>query len=164
MDFPMGKKLLHLMVNVTPVRHRARYPTGHQDGCRVGNNLNWYKVRETCKWNTKFRSQRSNWENGPTFLDFPLFPGIGFQRDEPTKRFPFFAEPKFPEILTEWKAPVVVLVSESKALYCLFGYVQTNPDIFENAYFLHESTFFPHETSESAHQSHIVLKSLSRIV
>ena len=77
---------------------------------------------------------------------------------------PFFAEPKFPEILTEWKAPVVVLVSESKALYCLFGYVQTNPDIFENAYFLPESASFPHETSESAHQNHIVLKSLSRIV
>ena len=27
-------------------------------------------------------------ENGPTFLDFPLFLGI-FQWDEPTKRFPF---------------------------------------------------------------------------
>ena len=66
------------------------------------------------------RSERSNRENGPTFLDFPLFPGISFQWDEPTKRFPIFAEPKFPEILTKWKAPVVDLVSESKALYCLF--------------------------------------------
>ena len=34
-------------------------------------------------------------ENGPTFIDFPLFQGI-FQWEEPTKRFPFTAEPKFP--------------------------------------------------------------------
>ena len=43
-------------------------------------------------------------ENGPTFLDFPLFLGI-FQWDEPTKRVPFMAEPKIPEILAKWKAP-----------------------------------------------------------
>ena len=43
-------------------------------------------------------------ENGPTFLDFPLFLGI-FQWDEPTKRVPFTAEPEIPEILTKWKAP-----------------------------------------------------------
>ena len=48
----------------------------------------------------------SNRENGPTFLDFPLFLGI-FQWDEPTKRVPFTAEPEMPEILTKWKAPVV---------------------------------------------------------
>ena len=47
----------------------------------------------------------SNRENGPTFLDFPLFLGI-FQWDEPTKRVPFTAEPKIPEILTKWKAPL----------------------------------------------------------
>ena len=46
----------------------------------------------------------SNRENGPTFLDFPLFLGI-FQWDEPTKRLPFTAEPEIPEILTKWKAP-----------------------------------------------------------
>ena len=45
-------------------------------------------------------------ENGPTFLDFPLFLGI-FQWDEPTKRVPFTAEPEIPEILTKWKAPRV---------------------------------------------------------
>ena len=45
-----------------------------------------------------------NRENGPTFLDFPLFLGI-FQWDEPTKRVPFTAEPEIPEILTKWKAP-----------------------------------------------------------
>ena len=48
----------------------------------------------------------SNRENGPTFLDFPLFLGI-FQWDEPTKRVPFTAEPEIPEILTKWKAPLV---------------------------------------------------------
>ena len=64
---------------------------------------NWYKLRETCKWNVKFRSERSNRVSGPTFLDFPPFLGI-FQWDEPTKRVSFTAEPKFPEILTKWKA------------------------------------------------------------
>ena len=48
----------------------------------------------------------SNRENGPTFLDFPLFLGM-FQWDEPTKRVPFTAEPEIPEILTKWKAPHV---------------------------------------------------------
>ena len=46
----------------------------------------------------------SNRENGPTFLDFPLFLGI-FQWDEQTKRVPFTAEPEIPEILTKWKTP-----------------------------------------------------------
>ena len=50
----------------------------------------------------------SNRENGPTFLDFPLFLGI-FQWDEPTKRVPFTAEPEIPEILTKWKAAYVSL-------------------------------------------------------
>ena len=48
----------------------------------------------------------SNRENGPTFLDFPLFQGI-FQWDEPKKRVPFTAESEIPEILTKWKAPLV---------------------------------------------------------
>ena len=39
-------------------------------------------------------------------IDFPLFPGI-FQWDEPTKRFPLTAEPKFPEILTKCKVPTI---------------------------------------------------------
>ena len=50
----------------------------------------------------------SNRENGPTFLDFPLFLGI-FQWDEPTKRVPFTAEPEISEILTKWKAHPVTL-------------------------------------------------------
>ena len=43
----------------------------------------------------KFGAESSNRENGPTFLDFPLFPEI-FQSDEPTKRFQFSTEPTFP--------------------------------------------------------------------
>ena len=54
--------------------------------------------------NTKFRSECSDRESGPTFLDFPLFQGI-FQWNEPAKRFSFTAEPKFSEILTKWRAP-----------------------------------------------------------
>lgn len=42
MDFPIVKKLFHLVLN--PQRG-ARYPTGHQDGCRVGNNY-----RRVGKW------------------------------------------------------------------------------------------------------------------
>ena len=56
----------------------------------------------------------SNRENGPTFLDFPLFRGI-FQWDEPTKRVPFTTEPKIPGILTKWKAPQVLSLL---AVYC----------------------------------------------
>ena len=48
----------------------------------------------------------SSRENGPTFLDFPLFQGI-FQWDEPTKRVRFTAESEIPEILTKWKAPFI---------------------------------------------------------
>ena len=47
---------------------------------------------------------KSNRENGPTFLDFPLFLGI-FQWDELTKRVPFTAGPEILEILSKWKAP-----------------------------------------------------------
>ena len=61
----------------------------------------------------------SNRENGPTFLDFPLFLGI-FQWDEPTKRVPFTAEPEIPEILTKWKAPNVSGLS-IRLLYFIFA-------------------------------------------
>ena len=55
----------------------------------------------------------SNRENGPTFLDFPLFLGI-FQWDEPTKRVPFTAEPEIPEILAKWKPPIVTTPSTNQ--------------------------------------------------
>ena len=50
----------------------------------------------------------SNRENGPTFSDFPLF----LQWDKPTKRVPFTAEPEIPEILTQWKAPLMSSLSQ----------------------------------------------------
>ena len=43
----------------------------------------------------------------------------------------------------------------------LKGQVHTNPKIFETAYFLHESGFCPHETSESRDRNGILLKLLS---
>ena len=46
----------------------------------------------------------SSRENGPTFLDFPLFLGI-FKWDEPAKRVTFTAEPEISEILTKSNAP-----------------------------------------------------------
>ena len=64
----------------------------------------------------------SNRENGPIFLDFPLFLGI-FQWDEPTKRVPFTAEPEIPEILTKWKAPQEI---QSK-IWSLPGYPGDKP-------------------------------------
>ena len=66
----------------------------------------------------------SNRENGPTFLDFPLFLGI-FQWDEPTKRVPFTtSEPEIPEILTKWKAPYISLCFHPLPLY--FGSLLDN--------------------------------------
>ena len=75
---------------------------------------NWYKIRETCKWNVKFRSELSSRGKRAYLFRFSIFLGI-FQWDEPKKRFPLTAEPKFPEIFTKWKAigsrePVVSLV------------------------------------------------------
>ena len=65
----------------------------------------------------------SNRENGPTFLDFPLFLGI-FQWDEPTKRVPFTDEPEIPEILTKWKAPRTTF-SEVSLLVDIFHWDDT---------------------------------------
>ena len=65
-------------------------------------------------------------ENGPTFLDFPLFLGI-LQWDEPTKRVPFTAEPEIPEILTKWKAPMVPRGSSRRSLLFFVPYVFFRP-------------------------------------
>ena len=91
MEFPIGKKLFHLAVNPGT----SRCPTVDLELVQTTRNVNGTRL-------TPFGN--SNRENGPTFLDFPLFLGI-FQWDEPTKRVPFTAEPKIPEILTKWKAP-----------------------------------------------------------
>ena len=99
---------------------------------------NWCKLRETCKWNANFRSERSNRENGPTFLDFRFFPGI-FPWDEPTKRFPFTAKPKFPEILTKWQAPSVST------------FVITVPKLHNSERMSHESFWFSRCHEETRH-------------
>ena len=93
MEFPIGKKLFHLVVTRKP-----RYVAVPDRGPGTGTN---YEKR---KWNTTFRSEIPTGKTGPPFLDFPLFLGI-FQWDEPTQRFPFTAEPEISEILTKWKAP-----------------------------------------------------------
>ena len=51
-----------------------------------------------------------NRENGPTFLDFPLFLGI-FQWDELTKHVPVTAQLEIPEMLTKWKVPITICIN-----------------------------------------------------
>ena len=96
-EFPIGKKLFHLVVNPGT----SRCPTDFL-AVDPGTGTN-YEKRVNGARNSVGNSNR---ENGPTFLDFPVFPEI-FQWDEPTKRVPFTAEPEIPEILTKWKAPQV---------------------------------------------------------
>ena len=77
----------------------------------------------------------SNRENGPTFLDFPLFLGI-FQWDEPTKRVPFTTEPEIPEILTKWKAPTVtdwVIEMLFSTIKCLLSIGLNNSNLFQES-------------------------------
>ena len=105
MEFPIGKKLFHLVVN-----------PGTWPGARPWT-WNWYKLQET-SMEHDIPFGNSNRENGTTFLDFPLFLGI-FQWDEPTKRVPFTAEPEIPEILTKWKAPCHFNCSVSSNVLCV---------------------------------------------
>ena len=92
-EFPIGKKLFHLVVNPGTWR------------CLTVDLELVQTTRNVMEHDIPFGN--SNRENGTTFLDFPLFLGI-FQWDEPTKRVPFTAEPEIPEILTKWKAPIVL--------------------------------------------------------
>ena len=61
-----------------------------------------HKKRVSHKWNMKSCSNSSSRENGPTFLDFPLFPGFS----SGTNRRNVSTEPKFLKILTKWRAPL----------------------------------------------------------
>ena len=88
-QFPIGKKLFHLVVN-----------SGTSLCLTVDLEL-VQTTRNVMEHDIPFGN--CNRVNGPTFLDFPLFLGI-FQWDEHTKRVPFTAEPEIPEILTKWKA------------------------------------------------------------
>ena len=91
-EFPIGKKLFHLVVNPGT----SRCPTVDLELVQTTRNVNG--TRHSVR---KFQPGKLN---GLTFLDFPLFLGI-FQWDEQTKRVPFTAEPEIPKILTKWKAP-----------------------------------------------------------
>ena len=92
MEFPIGKKLFHLVVNTGT----SRCPTVDLELVQTTRKVNG--TRHSVR---KFLPGKLN---ELTFLDFPLFLGI-FLWDEPTKRVPFTAEPEIPKILTKWKAP-----------------------------------------------------------
>ena len=97
MEVPIGKNLFHLVINPGT----SRCPT---DFLAMDLELELVQTKRNVYMEHKIPFGNSNWENGPTFLDFPLFLGI-FQWDELTKRVPFTTEPEIPEILTKWKAP-----------------------------------------------------------
>ena len=70
---------------------------------------NWYKLRETCEWNTKFRSEIPTGKSRPPFQIFHFFLGI-FQWDEPMKRVPFTADRKFRKFWLNGKRPISQLL------------------------------------------------------
>ena len=70
---------------------------------------NWYKLRETCEWNTKFRSEIPTGKSRPPFQIFHFFLGI-FQWDEPMKRVPFTANRKFRKFWLNGKRPISQLL------------------------------------------------------
>ena len=90
MEFPIGKKLFHLVLN--PGTWRC--PTVDLELVQSTRNVNG--TRHSVR---KFQPGKRD-----HLFRFSTFSGI-FQWDEPTKRVPFTAEPEIPEILTKWKAP-----------------------------------------------------------
>ena len=92
-EFPIGKKLFHLVIN--PGTWRC--PT-----------VDLELVQTTRKVNGTRHSLRKFQPGKRAHLfRFSTFLGI-FQWDEPTKRVPFTDEPEIPEFLTKWKAPNVI--------------------------------------------------------
>lgn len=59
------------------------------------------QINSLSKWNDKFRSDRSKWT---TSRDGMKYSG----RKEPKRTFSFDVRPKFPNILGEWKSPLVL--------------------------------------------------------
>ena len=64
------------------------------------------------KYEKRVNESRNSVQNVPTrkrayLFRFSTFSG-DFPVDEPTKRFPFTAEPKFPQILTKRKVPFIL--------------------------------------------------------
>ena len=92
-EFPIGKKLFHLVINPGT----SRYPTVGLELVQTTKNVNG--TRHSLR---KFQpGKRAH------LFRFSAFLGI-FQWDEPTKRVPFTDEPEIPEFLTKWKAPNVI--------------------------------------------------------
>ena len=64
------------------------------------------------KYEKRVNESRNSVQNVPTRKRAYLFRFSTFSRDfpvdEPTKRFPFTAEPKFPQILTKRKVPFIL--------------------------------------------------------
>ena len=64
------------------------------------------------KYEKRVNESRNSVQNVPTRKRAYLFKFSTFSRDfpvdEPTKRFPFTAEPKFPQILTKRKVPFIL--------------------------------------------------------
>ena len=64
------------------------------------------------KYEKRVNESRNSIQNVPTRKRAYLFRFSTFSRDfpvdEPTKRFPFTAEPKFPQILTKRKVPFIL--------------------------------------------------------
>ena len=96
MDFSIGKKLFHLIVN------HGTAPSPLPDGTPrwLPSYCNWYKPR--MQHEIPFKTFQPG--KRAYLFRFSTFSG-NFPVDEPTKRFPSTAEPKFPEISTKWKAP-----------------------------------------------------------
>ena len=95
MEFPIGKKLFHLVVN--PGTWQC--PTVDLELVQTTRNV---------QTENEVPFGNPNRENRPIFLNFPLFLGIFQWTNRRTKRVPFTAEPEIPEILSKWKAPLVI--------------------------------------------------------
>ena len=92
-EFPIGKKLFHLVVNPGT----SRCPAVDLELVQTTRNVNG--TRHSVR---KFQPGKQ----AHLFRFSFFFLGI-FQWAELTKRVPFTAEPEITEILTKWKAPIV---------------------------------------------------------
>ena len=67
---------------------------------------NWYKLRETCKWNTKFRSEIPTGKPAHLFRLSTFFGNFPVGRTDETCSI-YRRSGEIPEILTKWKAHTV---------------------------------------------------------
>ena len=105
MEFPIGKKLFHLVVKPGT----SRCPTVDLELVQTTRNVNGtrHSVR---KFQPGKRAHLFGFSTVSGNISI-------FQWDEPTKRVPFTAEPEIPEILTKWKAPEVTLFEARSGIF-----------------------------------------------